>query len=87
VTEILITLKFDWELITKPLPRHIGLAWIIGLVVLLMWTLWHFYLQRLLWHTESKLQNTDGQPEHTNNNKISQRRNNKVYQNGSKKYQ
>lgn len=63
ITEILITLKFDWNTFTKPLPRHIALFWIIGLAGLALWTIWHFYLQRLLYHTEQKLK--EDTPVHT----------------------
>jgi len=52
VTEVLITFKFDWQTFTKPLPRHVVVGWMIGLAVLAIWTIWHFYLQRLLTHTE-----------------------------------
>lgn len=55
VTEILISLKFDWDTFTKPLPRHVALFWIVGLAGLAIWTLWHFYLKRLIDHTEQKL--------------------------------
>jgi hypothetical protein len=54
VTEVLITLKFDWDTFTKPLPQHVALGWIVGLVGLALWTVWHFYLQRLLTHTEQR---------------------------------
>jgi len=54
VTEVLITFKFDWETFTKPLPRHVVVGWTIGLAVLALWTIWHFYLQRLLTHTENR---------------------------------
>lgn len=54
VTEVLITLKFDWNTFTTPLPRHVALGWIIGLLGLALWTIWHFYLQRLLTHTEQR---------------------------------
>jgi hypothetical protein len=67
VTEVLITLKFDWETFTKPLPRHVALGWIIGLVGLALWTVWHFYLQRLLMHTE---QRSNG---HSGNKKFSEK--------------
>ena len=30
ITELLITLKFDWETITKPLPPHVLLFWTVG---------------------------------------------------------
>jgi len=52
VTEVLITLKFDWHTFTKPLPGYVVVGWVIGLAVLALWTIWHFYLQRLLTHTE-----------------------------------
>jgi len=52
VTEVLITLKFDWHTFTKPLPGYVVVGWAIGLAVLAIWTIWHFYLQRLLRHTE-----------------------------------
>jgi multisubunit Na+/H+ antiporter MnhB subunit len=65
VTEVLITLKFDWETFTKPLPQHIALGWVIGLVGLALWTVWHFYLQRLLTHTEQR-SNGNGHQGNTN---------------------
>jgi len=52
VTEVLITFKFDWQTFTKPLPGYVVVGWIIGLAALAIWTIWHFYLQRLLTHTE-----------------------------------
>jgi len=52
VTEVLITFKFDWHTFTKPLPGYVVVGWVIGLVSLAIWTIWHFYLQRLLQHTE-----------------------------------
>jgi len=59
VTEVLITLKFDWHTFTKPLPSHVVVGWTIGLAVLAIWTIWHFYLQRLLRHTEVRSLATD----------------------------
>ena len=59
VTEVLITLKFDWQTFTKPLPRHVVVGWIIGLAALAIWTIWHFYLQRLLTHTEVRSSATE----------------------------
>ena len=55
ITEMLVALKFDWDTITKPLPRPVAIVWIVGLTGLALWTLWHFYLQRLLFYTEYKL--------------------------------
>jgi len=59
ITEVLITLKFDWHTFTKPLPDHVTFGWSIGLAVLAIWTIWHFYLQRLLRHTEVQSLATD----------------------------
>ena len=67
VTEILITVKFDWNLITMPIPPHILKLWIIGFSVLLAWTIWHFYLQRLLWHTEQVSKNSPKKRPKNNN--------------------
>jgi len=52
ITEVLITFRFDWQTFTKPLPGYVVIGWMIGLAVLAIWTIWHFYLQRLLTHTE-----------------------------------
>lgn len=46
VTEFLITLKFDWELISMPLPRHVVIFWSVGLVSLFLYTIWKFYIKR-----------------------------------------
>ncbi|ELU10107.1 hypothetical protein CAPTEDRAFT_93305 [Capitella teleta] len=56
VTELLVELKFDWDTMTQPLPQHMAVLWVAGLVLLLLWTVWHFYLQRLLWHADQKLE-------------------------------
>ena len=55
ITELLITLKFDWDTITKPLPPHVFMFWIVAASGLVLWTVWHFYLQHLLWHTEQNI--------------------------------
>ena len=71
VTELLISCKFEWAIVTKPLPRHITFLWLAILGSLLLWTVWHFYLQRLLWHTEKKLKRSkkqQQQQEEQNNN-------------------
>ncbi|XP_064600429.1 phosphatidylserine synthase 2-like [Liolophura sinensis] len=46
VTEFLITLKFDWELISLPLPRHVVIFWSVGLISLFLYTFWKFYIKR-----------------------------------------
>ncbi|XP_074660680.1 phosphatidylserine synthase 2-like isoform X2 [Tubulanus polymorphus] len=45
-TELLIIVKFDWELVTRPLPQHITIFWCVGLAVLFAWTIWKFYIKR-----------------------------------------
>jgi len=64
VTEVLITFKFDWHTFTKPLPGYVVVGWVIGLAVLAIWTIWHFYLQRLLTHTEVRSSAADGAVSH-----------------------
>jgi len=46
VTEFLVVAKFDWDTITKPLPRHVAIFWLLGLVALISWTLWNFFIAR-----------------------------------------
>ena len=43
-TELLICIKFGWSTITKPLPRHIALWWVLGALLLLVYTVVKFYL-------------------------------------------
>ena len=44
VTELLICIKFGWSTITKNLPRHIALWWVLGAGLLLIYTVIKFYL-------------------------------------------
>ncbi|KAK6184097.1 hypothetical protein SNE40_006629 [Patella caerulea] len=46
ITEFLIIAKFDWKTISKPLPRPIAAMWIVGLVGLVVYTIWKFYIKR-----------------------------------------
>ena len=46
ITEFLIVARFDWETITKPLPRHVLVFWICGIVILIAWTIWNFFIAR-----------------------------------------
>ena len=55
ITELLICLKFDWDTFTKPPPTSVIVCWTVSLSILGLWTVWHFYLQRLFIHTEAKL--------------------------------
>lgn len=41
---MLIIFKFDWNLVTKPPPFHISLMWILSISVLILWTIWHFFI-------------------------------------------
>ena len=46
ITEFLIVLKFDWETVTKPIPRPVACVWLVGLVCLVTWTTFKFYILR-----------------------------------------
>jgi hypothetical protein len=61
ITELLIALKFDWHTFTLPPPTNVVVFWSVLIAVLSLWTLWHFYLQRLLHHTEVKLSRTNSE--------------------------
>ena len=43
-TEFLICVKFGWHTITKPLPRYIGMWWLLGLAGVIVYTLVKFVL-------------------------------------------
>ena len=38
MTELLICIKFGWATITKPLPRHIAMWWVLGATLLIVYT-------------------------------------------------
>jgi hypothetical protein len=42
---------FRWSTITKPLPRHIALWWVLGAALLLVYTVVKFYLLKVWWDT------------------------------------
>jgi len=44
VTELLICVKFGWNTITKPLPKHIAIWWVVGCCLLVGYTVIKFYL-------------------------------------------
>nr|XP_027199856.1 phosphatidylserine synthase 2-like [Dermatophagoides pteronyssinus] len=48
ITELLIILKFDFEVITKPLPKHIRYSWIGAIIILAVWTIWRFLLKNTI---------------------------------------
>ncbi len=64
VTEMLISLKFDWPTLSRPIPKHMAIFWTAGIIILVLGTVWHFYLKRLLWHTELKLKEDDTTVQH-----------------------
>ena len=51
ITETLICVKYDLDLVTKPLPRGIASLWALGILSLFSWTLWQFGIKywRLRW--------------------------------------
>lgn len=48
ITELLIIVKFDLEVITKPLPKHILTFWVGAIILLVLWTLWRFVLRNTI---------------------------------------
>lgn len=48
ITELLIILKFDFAVVTKPLPKHIFLFWVGAIILLVLWTLWRFVLRNFI---------------------------------------
>lgn len=48
ITELLIIVKFDLEVITKPLPKPILTFWIGAIILLILWTLWRFVLRNTI---------------------------------------
>lgn len=46
ITEFLIVLKFDWETVTKPIPQPVASVWAVGLLCLVVWTIWKFFILR-----------------------------------------
>ncbi|GFO03339.1 phosphatidylserine synthase 2, partial [Plakobranchus ocellatus] len=44
ITEFLISLKFDWKTMTKPIPTHMAVFWVVGLLGLIVWTVIKFYV-------------------------------------------
>ncbi|XP_069133754.1 phosphatidylserine synthase 2-like isoform X2 [Argopecten irradians] len=46
ITEALVSLKFDWKTLSKPLPTHVTLLWMCGFVGLVLLTVWKFYIYR-----------------------------------------
>ncbi|XP_066941622.1 phosphatidylserine synthase 2-like [Macrobrachium rosenbergii] len=53
-TELLIVIKFGWETVTIPFPRHVVLLWIGILALLIVWTIWNFYIDPHTFKVDSK---------------------------------
>ena len=69
-TEVLIVLKYDWDTVTKPLPMHISVFWIVFISVLVLWTIWQFYIKPFLNLQEKKIiKNGNGNGHTSINNK------------------
>ena len=45
-TEVLIIVRFDYPLVAKPFPPKIAWSWRAGVGVLVLWTLWEFFVKR-----------------------------------------
>ncbi|XP_067655372.1 phosphatidylserine synthase 2-like [Haliotis asinina] len=58
-TECLITFKFDWELVVKPVPQLIASFWLAGFVCLVSWTVWKFYVKRDVKNDVPKIEHND----------------------------
>ncbi len=48
ITEVLVVCKFDWALVTAPPPRAIAVCWLLGVLLLVCYIVWQFYLKRML---------------------------------------
>uniref|UniRef100_A0A6Q2XVK6 Phosphatidylserine synthase n=1 Tax=Esox lucius TaxID=8010 RepID=A0A6Q2XVK6_ESOLU len=45
VTEFLIVMKYDPETIMLPIPFFVTQCWILGILLILCWTLWRFFIR------------------------------------------
>lgn len=43
ITELLIVMRFDFHVITIPLPRSVALSWLLFISCLIVWTIWQFF--------------------------------------------
>ena len=82
---MLIIFKFDWNLVTKPPPFHISLIWLISITVLILWTIWHFFIYpRLKLHSNFCHEN-DSSHQYGNKSKLllesASQENKKLYNN------
>lgn len=64
-TEVLVAVKFEPQTVFKPIPFHMSMFWIVGIIGLFLFTVWKFYLRthlQLYLKSQSKYS-----PKHTNN--------------------
>ncbi|KAL4622659.1 phosphatidylserine synthase 2-like [Arapaima gigas] len=61
VTEFLIVVKYDPHTITLPIPFFITQCWILGIVLILTWTLWRFFIRDItLRYKETRRRKQEG---------------------------
>ncbi|XP_071551653.1 phosphatidylserine synthase 2-like isoform X2 [Panulirus ornatus] len=53
-TELLIVIKFGWETVTIPFPSHVVTLWMAIFLVLVLWTVWNFYIDPHTFKVDSK---------------------------------
>ncbi|XP_077144130.1 phosphatidylserine synthase 2 isoform X1 [Ranitomeya variabilis] len=64
VTEFLIVVKYDPYTITLPLPFYVAQCWILGIVLVLLWTAWRFFIRDItLRYKEIRRQKQEYRPE------------------------
>ena len=42
--EVMLEIKFGWDIVTIPVPVYIKLAWATFFAAFALWTFWHFTL-------------------------------------------
>ncbi|XP_067935492.1 phosphatidylserine synthase 2-like [Watersipora subatra] len=63
ITEVLVAAKFEPQTVFKPIPFHVSMFWMAGIVGLFLFTIWKFYLRtHFFLHTHSK-----NSPKHASN--------------------
>ncbi|XP_016099477.1 phosphatidylserine synthase 2 [Sinocyclocheilus grahami] len=64
VTEFLIVVKYDPNTIMLPIPFFITQCWILGIVLILIWTLWRFFIRDItLRYKETRRRRQEGSSE------------------------
>ncbi|MEE6499376.1 hypothetical protein FKM82_003427 [Ascaphus truei] len=64
VTEFLIVIKYDTYTITLPLPFYVTQCWILGILLVLIWTAWRFFIRDItLRYKEIRRQKQEYKPE------------------------